>query len=114
MSQKKKSQKSDSGMGVDLLDKEKSKKKIQKPSKYQVIYYNDDFTPMDLVTISLCNFFHHSLEKATTITLNIHEKGKGIAGGPYSKEIADTKTLKVVQFFRRAGFPLLAKAEKVE
>ena len=54
------------------------------------------------------------IEKATKITLDIHEKEKGIAGGPYSKEIADTKTLKVVQFFRRAGFPLLAKAEKVE
>ena len=114
MAQKKKIKSSDSGAGVDLLDREKSKNKVQPPSKYQVVYYNDDFTPMDLVTISLCHFFHHSIEKATAIMMAVHKKGKGIAGGPYSKEIADTKTLNVVQFFSQQGFPLLAKAEKVE
>tara|TARA_Y100001973_G_C5195004_1_gene333608 strand:+ start:1318 stop:1662 length:345 start_codon:yes stop_codon:yes gene_type:complete len=114
MPQKKKDTKNNSGAGVDLLDREKSKNKIQPPSKYQVIYYNDDYTPMDLVTISLCHFFHHSIESATTIMMSVHKKGKGIAGGPYSKEIADTKSSNVVKFFRSQGYPLLAKSEKVE
>jgi len=48
------------------------------------------------------------------MTMNVHKKGKGIAGGPYSKEIADTKASKVVQFFRGQGYPLLAQAEKVD
>ena len=113
MSQKKKSKKGASNAGVDLIDKEKAKNKIRPPSKYQVVYYNDDFTPMDLVVISLCHYFHHSVEAASDIMLNVHKKGRGIAGGPYSREIADTKAESVVNFFRRMGFPLLAKAEKV-
>ena len=114
MAQKKKIKKGDSGAGVDLLDKDKAKNRIQPPSKYQVIYYNDDYTPMDLVTISLCHFFHHPAEAAIQIMVNVHEKGKGIAGGPYSKEIADTKATSVVQFFQSHGYPLLAQAEKTE
>ena len=111
MSQKQKRKNSDSNAGVDLIDREKEKNKVKPPSKYQVVYYNDDYTPMDLVTISLCHYFHHPLEAAVKIMMNIHEKGKGIAGGPYSKEIADTKTSNVIQFFRSRGYPLLAKSE---
>ena len=81
MAQKKKIKKGDSGAGVDLLDKDKAKNRIQPPSKYQVIYYNDDYTPMDLVTISLCHFFHHPAEAAIQIMVNVHEKGKGIHEG---------------------------------
>ena len=111
MTRKKKTEKK-SGMGVDLLDKEKSKNKVKPPSKYKVIYYNDDYTPMDLVTISLCHFFHHSTEAAMQIMMNVHKKGKGIAGGPYSKEIAETKANQVIQYFRQLGYPLLAQSEK--
>ena len=114
MSQKKKIKKNDSGSGVDLKDREKTRMRITPPSKYQVIYYNDDYTPMDLVTISLCSFFHHPVESAIQIMRAVHENGKGIAGGPYSKEIADTKAKTVIQFFRGQGYPLLAKSEKTE
>ncbi len=100
--------------GLDLIDKEKAKKKVKPPSKYQVVYYNDDFTPMNLVVISLINFFHQEPTAAYSIMLHVHKKGKGIAGGPYSKEIADTKAAIVVEFFRSEGYPLLAKAEKVD
>ena len=110
----KKSKKGDSGSGLDLIDREKAKKKVKPPSKYQVVYYNDDFTPMNLVVVSLINFFHKEPTAAYSIMLHVHKKGKGIAGGPYSKEIADTKAAIVVEFFRSEGYPLLAKAEKVE
>jgi len=113
MSQRKKINKNNSGSGVDLLDKNESKNKVKPPSKYQVVYYNDDYTPMDLVVISLCHFFHHSVETASGIMINVHEKGKGIAGGPYSKEIADTKVNNVIQFFQGQGYPLLSKSEKI-
>ena len=110
----KKSKKGDSGSGLDLIDREKAKKKVKPPSKYQVVYYNDDFTPMNLVVVSLIKFFHQEPTAAYSIMLHVHKKGKGIAGGPYSKEIADTKAAIVVEFFRSEGYPLLAKAEKVE
>ena len=113
MSQKKKTNKS-SDSGVDLIDKEKSKNKVKPPSKYQVIFYNDDYTPMEIVAGVLTKFFHHNNSAAWKITLDIHKKGKGIAGGPYPKGIAETKAKKTIDVVRYMGYPLLAKAEKVE
>lgn len=46
------------------------------------------------------------------ITSAVHEKGKGIAKGGLSKEIAETKCDRVVQWFKSQGFPLLATLEK--
>ena len=114
MAQKKKTKKGDSGAGVDLLDKEKAKNKVKPPKKYKVVYHNDDFTPMDLVTISLIHFFHHSSHAALKIMMLVHQKGKGIAQGGLSKEIAETKVSRVVQWFRGQGYPLLATFEPEE
>ena len=110
---KKKISKSSGKSGVDLIDKEKSKKKVKPPSKYQVVLYNDDYTPMELVAGLLIKIFRHSDKTAWKITLDIHEKGKGIAGGPYSKEIAETKANQAVNIARYAGYPLLAQPEKL-
>ena len=87
MAQKKKTDK-DGGSGVDLLDKEKAKNKVQPPKKYKVVYHNDDYTPMELVVISLVAIFHRSNVDAFNIMMHVHEKGKGIAQGGLSKEIA--------------------------
>ena len=99
---------------VDILDKEKSKDKIQPPKKYKVVYHNDDYTPMELVVISLVAVFHRSQPDAFKIMMHVHEKGKGIAQGGLSKEIAETKTNRVVQWFREQGYPLLATFEPEE
>ena len=46
--------------------------------------------------------------------MHVHEKGKGIAQGGLSKEIAETKCSNVVQWFREQGYPLLATYEPEE
>ncbi len=112
MSKKKKSPSGPAG-GTDLLDKEKSKNKVMPPSKYQVVIYNDDFTPMNLVASILVSIFRHSESTAWNITMDVHNKEKGIAGGPYSKEIAETKASQTVNFARSLGYPLLAQEEKI-
>jgi ATP-dependent Clp protease adaptor protein ClpS len=112
MSQKKNNKSPNSGDGVDLLDKQETKNESQVPSKYKVIYHNDDFTPMDLVTLSLIEIFHHPIAKAIVIMESVHRKGREVAGGPYSKEIAETKCKSAVQFFRSLGYPLLSTFEK--
>ena len=104
----------DGGSGVDLLDKEKAKNKVEPPKKYKVVYHNDDYTPMELVIISLVAIFHRSNKDALQITMHVQEKGKGIAQGGLSKEIAETKTNRVVQWFREQGYPLLATFEPEE
>ena len=113
MAEKKKTDKS-GGSGVDLLDKEKAKDKVKPPSKYKVVYHNDNFTPMELVVISLMHFFRRDSQSAYQIMMHVHEKGKGIAQGGLSKEIAETKCNRVVQWFREQGFPLLATIDPEE
>lgn len=111
MSKKEKSDK-DSGSGVDLLDKDEAKNKIKPPSKYKVVYHNDDYTPMDLVVISLIHFFKRDPKSAYDIMMQVHEKGRGVAQGGLSREIAETKCSRVVQWFKSQGYPLLATFEK--
>ena len=110
MSRKQKDKKS--GSGVDLLDREKEKQKVKPPSKYKVIFHNDDYTPMDFVVITLVVVFRKSPVEAHQIMMNVHEKGRGIAGGPYSKEIAETKANKAMAFARQEGHPLKVTFEK--
>ena len=110
---KKKTNKS-SGSGVDLLDREKDKKKVKPPKKYKVVYHNDDFTHMLDVIIYLIHFFHLSEVEAEKIMWQVHEKGKGIAQGGLSKEIAETKATRVVSWFRGRGFPTLVTHEPEE
>ena len=109
-----KKKKPGSGSGTDTIIRQKHKDEVKPPSKYQVVLYNDDFTPMGLVTAILINIFNHDYVTAAKITMAIHEKGKGIAGGPYSKEIAETKALQAANIVRSLGFPLMAKEEKID
>ena len=97
---------------VDVLTRQK--KAVSPPKKYKVIFHNDDFTPMDFVAIILMLFFHQSSEAAWDITMQVHEKGRGVAGGPYSKEVAETKVEQVINAARGSGYPLLATFEPAD
>jgi len=110
MSKKKKS--SGSGSGVDLLDKDETKNNIVPPSKYKVVYHNDDYTPMDLVIISLASIYNLPAAEAVAKMLEVHEKGRAIVQSGLSREIAETKVNKTIKYFRSQGFPLLATFEK--
>ena len=101
----------DGGSGVDLLDKDDIKSKNVPPKKYKIIFHNDDFTPMDFVAAILIAVFNMPPLSAWEITMDVHEKGRGIAEAGLSKEIAETKTEKVIATARAAGYPLLATFE---
>ena len=93
---------------VKLIDKQEQK--IEPPKKFKVILHNDDFTPMEFVSDMLQQIFHMASDTAMAITLNIHNKGKGIAG-VYSKEIAETKAHIANETARNYGHPLRAEFE---
>ena len=112
MAQKKKDKKPGSGSGVDLMDREKQKHEVKPPSKYVVVFHNDDYTPMDFVVVSLVAIFNKPANEAFNIMMKVHKQGKAIAGGPYSKEIAETKAMKAIEFARQNGHPLRATFEK--
>jgi ATP-dependent Clp protease adaptor protein ClpS len=88
----------------------KDRQKIDRPKKYKVVFYNDDFTPMNLVTLILMEVFNKGEQEAKSIMMNVHKKGKGIAG-TYSKQIAETKVETTKMFARGAGYPLHAESE---
>jgi len=88
----------------------KDRQKIDRPKKYKVVFYNDDFTPMNLVTLILMEVFNKSEQEAQSIMMKVHRGGKAIAG-VYSKQIAETKTETTRMYARSAGYPLHAEAE---
>jgi ATP-dependent Clp protease adaptor protein ClpS len=88
----------------------KDRQKIDRPKKYKVVFYNDDFTPMNLVTLILMEVFNKGEQEAKSIMMNVHKKGKGIAG-TYSKQIAETKVETTKMFARGAGYQLHAESE---
>lgn len=88
----------------------KDRQDLSRPKKYKVIFYNDDYTPMNLVTSILIKVFNKGNQEAHSIMMNVHKRGKGIAG-TYSKEIAETKVTTAKQIARENGSPLHCETE---
>ncbi len=88
-----------------------SKTREDHPPRYKVILHNDDYTTMEFVVEILVNVFGKSLEKATQIMLNVHNKGKAVCG-IYPREIAETKVETVHHLAGSRGFPLKSTMEK--
>jgi ATP-dependent Clp protease adaptor protein ClpS len=98
-----------------IMEKTKTKVKdaqdIAYPSRYKVIIYNDDATPIDYVIQLLINVFNKNIEEAQNITMQIHENDKAIAG-IYSFEIAEQKMLESNLLSRKHGYPLEVDVEE--
>lgn len=90
---------------------EKTKQQTLQIKKWNVIFHNDNYTPMYFVVDVLMEMFGKNEEQATAIAMHVHEQGKGIAG-EYTKEIALQKASDVVKVARANGHPLKATAEQ--
>ena len=66
---------------------------------------------MDFVIVVIMDVFNFSFQKASSIMMQVHEKGKGIAGA-YSKEIALMKVKKCNQIAQLEGHPFLVTMEQ--
>ena len=100
-------QDSDFDRGVIL----ESRSKVKKPSMYNVLLLNDDYTPMEFVIYVLQTIFKKSYEEAKKVMLLVHNEGKGICG-IYSLDIAETKANQVIEFSRINQHPLECKVQK--
>lgn len=78
---------------------------------YQVLLLNDDYTPMDFVVQVLQQFFGKSAEESVRIMLKVHYKGEA-ACGVYTREIAETKVMQVVDSARKGQYPLKCVMKK--
>ena len=84
--------------------------RVKEPPRYAVLLHNDDYTTMDFVVEVLKRFFQKSEDQAVKLTLDIHTKGRAVAG-IYTPEIAEAKAMQVMDTARDRGFPLKATAE---
>ena len=80
---------------------------------YNVLLHNDETTTFDFVIAILMRVFHKSAEDAITVTQSIHETGVGVAGSPYTHEIAEEKTLETIAIARANGYPLTPTFEEM-
>ena len=95
--------------GLDLLEKDEVKTK--RPSMWNIVLYNDDYTPMDFVELVLKTVFHISTLDALALTLAVHTKGKGIAG-TYTFEVAEEKQSEVLLMAKIEEHPLRVEVER--
>jgi len=90
---------------VDSL-KEVTKNKTKKPSLFQVLLLNDDYTTMEFVVEVLRRFFGKSNDAAHALMLKIHIEGEAVCG-VYSHDVAQTKVSQVIDFSRKNDQPLM-------
>jgi ATP-dependent Clp protease adaptor protein ClpS len=95
--------------GLDLLERDELKTK--RPSMWNIVFYNDDYTPMDCVEFVLKRVFHISTLDALALTLVVHTKGKGIAG-TYTFEVAEQKQCEVLLMAKVEEHPLRVEVER--
>jgi ATP-dependent Clp protease adaptor protein ClpS len=95
--------------GLDPLEKDEVKAK--RPSMWNIVFYNDDYTPMDFVEFVLKRVFHISTLDALALTLVVHTKGKGIAG-TYTFEVAEQKQCEVLLMAKTEEHPLRVEVER--
>ena len=84
--------------------------RTQIPRRFQVVFHNDDYTPMEFVIMVLMQFFHKDESEATHLMLQVHHKGSAVAG-VFSRDIAETKVSHVMASARENGHPLLCTSE---
>ncbi len=86
------------------------RKKVERPQRFKVILFNDDYTRMEFVVAILEQIFAKGPAEATQVMLQIHRAGQGLAG-VYVLEVAETKAARVHRIAEENGFPLRAGIE---
>lgn len=98
------------GKGSTALQEKPAKTKP--PAMWQVLLYNDDYTPMEFVVDILTRVFGHSQERATQIMLKVHTEGRGVCG-VFPRDLASMRVDQVMDQARQFEHPLRCGMEEV-
>lgn len=90
---------------------EKVKTVTKKPTLYQVILHNDDYTTMNFVIAVLESVFYKQPAEAYRLMMEVHLQGRAVCG-VYIHEVAETKVATVGDLAAGNGFPLQASIEE--
>jgi ATP-dependent Clp protease adaptor protein ClpS len=84
--------------------------RLTPPVRWKVILHNDDYTTQDFVVWILQSVFRKPEPEAVRIMLEVHRRGKGLAG-VYPYDVPDTKAAQVKAMAEAKEFPLLCTLE---
>lgn len=84
---------------------------LEEPPLYHVVLLNDDYTSMEFVVLVLQKVFHQSPSQAASIMMEVHSKGRGVAG-TFIKDIAKTKADTVMHMAFERNYPLKCLLEE--
>jgi ATP-dependent Clp protease adaptor protein ClpS len=90
-----------------------SEEKVERPPLYRVILHNDDYTTMDFVVFILQAVFHRSFADAFRLMLDVHSRGRGVAG-VFTYEVAEMKIAETMDLARANEYPLLCTMEEAD
>ncbi len=93
-----------------FLEAKEEKTALKEPKRYKVILLNDDYTPMEFVVHVLMKFLYMNKEKAISLMLDVHNKGRAVCG-VFTREIAETKMQQINQYATFNEHPLLCQIE---
>jgi len=102
----------DDDTNVITKQKPKIRDDLKKPSMYTVVFFNDDYTPMEVVTYLMVEVMGLSKEDAVLYMMKVHNEGRASIGR-YTFEIAEDKAYRCVGFARQNGHPLLVQPEEI-
>ncbi len=91
---------------------EEEETQVGHPALFAVVFFNDDYTPMEFVVYVIQKFFGFDHSKSTEIMLQIHNNGKGYCGA-FSQEIAETKSQQINRFSKENEHPLKTDIEEL-
>jgi ATP-dependent Clp protease adaptor protein ClpS len=80
------------------------------PAMYRVLLINDHYTTVDFVIWVLMEVFGKGAAEAYKIMLDVHHRGKGLAG-IYTKDVAESKADRTMKLAREQGMPFRAEVE---
>jgi ATP-dependent Clp protease adaptor protein ClpS len=63
----------------------------KRPKSYMCVLHNDEYTDGMALMDLIATHFEHSQDAAMRIVLRAHQDGSSPCGGPYSKDIAESK-----------------------
>lgn len=98
-------------METMVLEKNETLQSVTHPSKWKVIFWNDDITPMGFVIHVLKEIFRYEESDAFDLMMKIHNTGSGVVG-EYIKSVAESKMMVTKQISEKAGYQLKVTIER--
>ncbi len=74
-----------------MVAEPETKIQLKRPRMYVCVLHNDDYTDGAALIDLIAKHFRHDQQTAMSIVIQAHKQGSSPCGGPYSKDIAETK-----------------------